>query len=64
MFSNAARRQVHHVAQGCLQAAFVDVLAGALQVDIDRQRPGDADGVADLDGAAICQVGGDDILAR
>src|SRR3546814_17441101 len=36
---------------------------GAVQVDIDRQRLGDADRVAELDRAAARQPRGDDILS-
>ncbi len=64
MLANAARRQVHQVAQASLDARLVHVLAGVLQVDIDRQRTRDADRVADLDGAAIGQSGRHDVLRQ
>ena len=35
-----------------------------MQVDIDRQRLGDADGIGELDGAAPGKAGGDDILGE
>ena len=37
-------------------AGLVDVLAGAVQVEIDRERLGDADGIGHLDGAALGDV--------
>ena len=37
-------------------------LAGALGVDVDADRLGDADGVGELDLAALGQAGGDDVL--
>ena len=57
------RRQVHHVAQRLLERRLVD-LAGAVQVDIDRQRLGDADGVGELDGAAVGELGRDHVLGE
>ncbi len=35
-----------------------------MQVDIDRKRLGDADGVTELDGGAIGEAGGDDVLGE
>ena len=40
--TDPARRQIHNLAQGLLDRGFVD-FAGAVGVDIDRQRLGDAD---------------------
>ena len=39
-------------------------LAGAVQIDIDRQRLGDADGVGELQRAAVGETGGDDVLGE
>ena len=39
----------------CFELCLID-LAGAVQVDIDRQRLGDADGIGKLDGAAIGEL--------
>src|SRR3546814_21105041 len=39
-------------------------LAGAVQVDIDRQRLGDADRIAELNRAAAREPRGDDILRQ
>ena len=63
MLADAARRQVHDLAQRRLELGLVD-LAGAVQVDIDRQRLGDADGIGELDGAAVGELGGDDVLGE
>ena len=63
MLADAARRQVHHLQQRRFELGFVD-LAGAVQVDVDRQRLGDADRVGDLDRAAIGEAGGDDVLGQ
>ena len=63
MLADAARRQVHHLAQRLLELGLVD-LAGAVQVDIDRQRLGDADGVGELDRAAVGEAGRDDVLGE
>ena len=38
--------------------------AGAVQIDVDRQRRRDADGIAELDGAALGEASGDDILGE
>jgi hypothetical protein len=56
-------RQVHHLAQRLFELGFVD-LAGAVQVDIDRQRLGHADGVGELDRAAVGETGGHDVLGE
>ena len=39
-------------------------LAGAVEIDIDRQRLRDADGVGELDRAAVGEAGGDDVLGE
>ena len=44
-------------------AGFVH-LAGAVGVDIDRQRLGDADGIGELDGAAVGDARRDDVLGQ
>src|SRR3546814_15454963 len=36
--------------------------AGAVGVDIEGERLGNADGVGELDGAALRETGGDDVL--
>src|SRR5690606_41095598 len=52
VLANAARRQVHHLHEHALEPRLLD-LAGAVQVDIERERLGDADGIGELDGAAL-----------
>ena len=52
MRANAARRQIHDFAQRLFDHGFID-LAGAVGIDVDRQRFGDADGVGELDRAAV-----------
>lgn len=61
MTADARRGQVHHLAQRLLEPGFVD-LAGAME--IDRQRLGDANGIGQLDGAAVGKLGGNSFLAR
>ena len=56
-------REVEHVAERGFELGLVD-LAGAVQVDIDRQRLGDADGVAELDRGAVGEAGRDDVLGE
>ena len=63
MFANAARREIHDLHQRAFELGFVDV-ARAVQVDIDRQRLGDADRIGKLKGAAIAQSRGDDVLGE
>ena len=63
MGADAARREVEDLAERLLELGLVD-LAGAVQVDIDRQRLGDADGVAQLDRGAVGEAGGDDVLGE
>jgi hypothetical protein len=45
-------------------ASSTPAFAGAVQVDIDRQRLGDADGVGELDGAAVGEPAATTFLAR
>jgi hypothetical protein len=45
-------------------SAASDHLAGAVEIDIDRQRLRHADGIGQLDGAALGKAGGDAFLAR
>src|SRR5690606_39205342 len=52
MLANTARAQVHDFAEGTFEAGDVD-RAVLMQIDIDRQRFGNADGVGELDGAAV-----------
>ena len=56
MRANATRGQVHHLLQHLFQLGLID-LAGAMGVDIERQRLGHADGIGKLDGAAIGKAG-------
>ena len=63
MLANAARRKIHDFHQRRLELGFVDV-AGAVQVGVDRQRLGDADRVGELQGAAVRQSRGDDVLGE
>src|SRR5262245_21087076 len=65
MLTDAARRQIHDARQHRLDPPLLDSLAGSvMQVDIDRQRLGNADGIGELDGAAPGKAGGDDILGK
>src|SRR5690606_5958812 len=54
--ANAARRQVDEFVQDLLETALVD-LTRAVGVDIKRQRLGHADGIGNLDRAAVGKVG-------
>ena len=63
MLADAARRQPHRLHQRLLQLGLLDV-AGAMQVGVDRQRLGDADGVGELQGASVGEAGGDDVLGE
>src|SRR6266700_2489426 len=58
MLANAARRQVHHLAEQLFQPRLGD-LAGAVAIDVERQWLGDADRISDLDAAAAREAGGD-----
>ena len=59
--ADAARAQVHHFAETLFEPGEVAFFR-AVAVGIDRQRLGDADGVGELDDAAICQARGDNVL--
>ena len=66
MRANAARGQPAELvdaANGVLQRVVRDG-AGAMRVDIERQRRGHADGVAELDGAARGKTRRDDVLGQ
>ena len=63
MLADAARREVHDLHQGLLELAFVD-LPGAVQVGVNRQRTRNADRIGKLKGAAVGEVGGDDVLCE
>ena len=53
--SGLGREGGEHSVDFYTESCIVHVLAGALQVHIHRQRLGDADGIADLDRAAVRQ---------
>ena len=59
MAADARRRQVHVLADRCFDLIFGHTLAGAVQVDIDRQRLGNTDGVGELDRATVGKAGRD-----
>ena len=59
----ARRGAADQLRQGGFQLGRVD-LAGAVQVDVEAERLGHADRVADLDGALVGQAGGDDVLGQ
>jgi hypothetical protein len=63
MLANTARRQVHHLGEHALEARLLH-LARAVQVDVERQRLGHADGIGELDGAALGEARGHDILGE
>src|SRR3546814_15112801 len=63
MRADALRRQAHEPRDRGLDAAFLD-RARAVQVDIDRQRLGDADRVGELDRATAREPRGDDLLGE
>ena len=63
MFVNAARGQPHDLGQDGFQFLFVD-LPRAVQIDIDRQWLGDADGVGQLDRGAVGETRRDDVLGE
>src|SRR5581483_3043642 len=50
--ADVGRRQAKQLGQDLLELLLVD-LAGAVGIDQHRHRVGDADGVSDLDGAAL-----------
>src|SRR4051794_22547461 len=61
MLADAARGQVHGFGHDLLELVLGHV-AGAVGVDVDRQRPRYADRVGELQGAAAGEAGGDDVL--
>ncbi|MDT4877095.1 hypothetical protein FQZ97_1125890 [compost metagenome] len=63
MLADATWRQVHDFAQRFLDRRFIH-LAGAMQIDINRKRLGNANGVGKLDRAAISKIGSNDILGE
>src|SRR5690606_11065080 len=63
LLADAGRRQVHDLSQGSFQPRFVD-LAGTVQVDVDRQRLGDADRIRKLNGAAVGQARRNPVLGE
>ena len=63
MGADALRRQPDQLGQNRLELRLLD-RAGAVQVDIERQRLGDADRIAELNGAALRQAGGNDVLGE
>ena len=56
MLADTARGQVHALDDGAFDRLGLD-LTGAVGVNIDRQRLGHADGIADLQRAAVGQPG-------
>src|SRR3546814_670847 len=65
MRANTLRRQANQVRQHLFQPLRGDV-AGvrAVQVDVERQRLGDPDRIGQLDRAAACEAGRDDVLGE
>src|SRR5579859_8017502 len=63
MGADAARGQIHQLLQHVGQLVLVD-MAGAEGVDIDRERLGNADRVAELDHALLGQAGTDHVLGQ
>src|SRR6266436_883357 len=63
MLADAARRQIHRLRHGYLELVLGHV-SGAVGIDIDRQRPRHADGVGELQGAAIGKTGRHDVLGE
>ena len=63
MAADARRGKVHDLADRLFQHGVL-YLAGPVGVHIDRKRLGDADGIAQLDGAAFGQLGGNDVLGQ
>ena len=60
---DAARGQAHDLTQRNLKLGLIHA-AGAVQIDVNRQRFGDTDGIGQLDGGPVRQIGGDDILGQ
>ena len=63
MLADAARLQAHQLRQHRRQLRLID-FARAVQIDIERQRIGDADGVGNLDRAAIGETRRHDVLRQ
>jgi hypothetical protein len=63
MLADAAGREVHDLVDRPLDDARVH-RARAVQVGVDRQRPRHADGVGELDGAAVGQPAATTFFAR
>src|SRR3546814_10751697 len=63
MRADAARRQSDELRQNCFDLRLV-YRAGAVRVDIERQRLGHADSIAELDSAALGKACGNDILGE
>src|SRR3954470_19705612 len=61
--ADVGRGEPEHLRQNLLELALVD-LAGAVRVDQNRHRVGDADGIGDLDGAALSESRRDDVLGE
>src|SRR5579859_1668558 len=61
MPADAARGQIHHFGHGLLELVLRN-LAGAVGVDIDRQRPRHADRIGELQRAAVGETRRDDVL--
>src|SRR6202022_2964647 len=63
VFPDAAWGKAHNLEEGRLELFFRD-LAGAVGIDIDRQRFGDTDCIGKLERAALGEPGGDDVLGE
>ena len=61
MLAQAARLQVHQLRQDLFELRRID-LPRAVEIDIERQRIGNADRVGNLDAAAVGEAGGDHVL--
>ena len=63
MLTDTAWAEVHQVAQKAGQFCLID-LCGVVAVDINRERLGNADGIGELDGAALGQFSGNHVLRQ
>src|SRR3569832_1948855 len=63
MRADAARLQAHQLRQNLLELRLVD-FARAVQIDIDRQRLGNADRVGKLYRATVAKTGRDNVLRQ
>ena len=61
--ANVGRCEAEDVGQDLLELFLVD-LAGSVGIDQDRHRVGNADGIGDLDGAALGDAGRDHVLGE